>query len=237
MLNMRSGIKKWTDAAESSRTLSVAWCVDQALRRRRLHFSVHPVGHGFQVLDGSGFRMRLGGCEQDRRLLAIPPDKNIDRIGVAAVAGMFAEDLSAELGQRHVLAPAVAVHHADLGVARRRDHGDDHGIGGAIEDHAAPRAGALDRQRARIEKSLGIVGREPFAAAEFLARRADIADCAPRHLGQRLQECAVGGPAGSVDAQRQDVFPGQRHDRRFRTQRIGRGRPPPASCRRSRTPG
>jgi hypothetical protein len=41
--------------------------------------------------------MRLARCEQDRRLLAILPDINIDRIGVAAAAGMFAEGLSAEL--------------------------------------------------------------------------------------------------------------------------------------------
>jgi hypothetical protein len=41
--------------------------------------------------------MRLARCEQDRRLLAILPDINIDCIGVAAAAGMSAEGLSAEL--------------------------------------------------------------------------------------------------------------------------------------------
>ena len=66
-------------------------------------------------------------------------------------------------------------------------------LASAVEHHAAARAGALDRQRAAVEKPFGIVGGEPFAAAEALAGRADIADGAPRDLGQRLQQRVVGG--------------------------------------------
>src|SRR5262249_23504779 len=149
---------------------------------------------------------------------------DVDGVAVALGAGMLAERFTAELGYRHVFARVRAFHHADDGVARNRDHRDDHGVALAIEHHAAARAGPLDRQRALVEKAVGIRASEPFAIAEPLAGLAHITDGNARDFGERSEQRVVGTPADRVDTDLQNVIAGQGDDRGLLALRAGGAR-------------
>ncbi len=87
-----------------------------------------------------------------------------------------------------------------------------------------PRAGPLDRQRARVEKTVGIRGREPLAIAQPLAALAHVGDGNARGFGERPEQRVVGTPADRIDADLQNVVAGQGDDRGLLALRAGGAR-------------